>query len=99
MWRLGAFCIISDRSGHVRLSLRCDLDLWNIPGGGVEQSETHWDAALREALEETGLAVDVAGLVGVYCRPQRNGTTLCFEYIVTGDYDESPLSHSLRAQW
>ena len=84
MWRLGAFCIISDQSGHVLLSHRRDLDLWNLPGGGVEQDETPWDAAIREVREETGLAVTVEGLVGIYSKPGRNGITLCFECVVTG---------------
>jgi 8-oxo-dGTP diphosphatase len=32
-------------------------DFWSGPGGGVEGSEELWEAAEREALEETGLAV------------------------------------------
>ena len=84
MWQLGAFCIISDHSGHVLLSHRRDLDLWNLPGGGVEQDETPWDAAIREVREETGLEVEVERLVGIYSKPGRNGITLCFECIITG---------------
>jgi len=35
------------------------LGEWSIPGGGVELGETLREAAAREALEETGLVVDV----------------------------------------
>ena len=84
MWRLGAFCIISDQFGHVLLSHRRDLDLWNLPGGGVEQDETPWDAAIREVHEETGLEVTVERLVGIYSKPGRNGITFCFECIAKG---------------
>jgi ADP-ribose pyrophosphatase YjhB (NUDIX family) len=84
MWQLGAFCIISNHSGHVLLSHRKDLDLWNLPGGGVEQDETPWDAAIREVREETGLEVAVERLVGIYTKSGRNGITLCFECVVTG---------------
>jgi hypothetical protein len=42
MWQLGAFCIIGDQNGPVLLSHRRDLDLWNLPGGGVEADETPW---------------------------------------------------------
>src|SRR5713226_3618488 len=34
---------------------------WSIPGGLVELGETVREAAAREALEETGLLVDVGG--------------------------------------
>jgi ADP-ribose pyrophosphatase YjhB (NUDIX family) len=84
MWQLGAFCIISNDSGHVLLSHRRDLDVWNLPGGGVEQDETPWDAAVREVSEETGLEVAIERLVGIYTKSGRNGITLCFECIVTG---------------
>jgi len=83
MWRLGAFCIISNNLGHVLLSHRRDLDLWNLPGGRVELNEAPWDAAVREVLEETGLGVTIEGLVGIYSKPRRNGLTHCFKGFVT----------------
>lgn len=37
------------------------LGIWLQPGGHVDADETPWDAALREAREETGLEVSFAG--------------------------------------
>ena len=36
---------------------------WCPPGGGLEQGETHEEAAVREVREETGWSVDVLGPV------------------------------------
>lgn len=38
---------------------------WSLPGGAQEVGETVYETARREVREETGLAVDVLGLVDV----------------------------------
>jgi 8-oxo-dGTP diphosphatase len=45
---------------------------WALPGGFVEVGETVHQAAVREAAEETGLAVEISHLVGVYSEPDRD---------------------------
>lgn len=45
---------------------------WALPGGFVDYGETVENAAVREALEETSLAVHLTGLHGVYSDPTRD---------------------------
>jgi 8-oxo-dGTP diphosphatase len=50
---------------------------WSIPGGVLEVGETVREAAVREALEETGLTVEPGDLLGVFDRvlPDETGRT------------------------
>lgn len=61
---------ILDDAGRVLMIQRGDNDLWAIPGGAQEVGETPTGAALREVREETGLDVEITGLVGIYSDPR-----------------------------
>ncbi|CAA9399593.1 MAG: Nudix hydrolase family protein [uncultured Rubrobacteraceae bacterium] len=45
---------------------------WALPGGFVEVGQTVETVAAREAAEETGLAVELVRLTGVYSEPDRD---------------------------
>ena len=66
--------VIPSESGVVLI--RRDSDpfegQWALPGGFVEVGETVYEAAVREAAEETGLAVEISRLVGVYSEADRD---------------------------
>jgi 8-oxo-dGTP pyrophosphatase MutT (NUDIX family) len=72
------------------------LGIWLQPGGHIDTGETPWDAALREAGEETGLQVQFVHspplLVHVDVHPGPRGHThLDLRYVVDGgDADPQP---------
>ena len=83
MFTIGAFAVIFDHLGRVLLCHRRDMDLWNLPGGGLEGSELPTEAALREVREETGLEVEIERLVGVYGKNDKD-LVFTFECRVVG---------------
>jgi 8-oxo-dGTP diphosphatase len=76
--RHGAFGIIFDDQRRVLLCHRRDIDAWNLPGGGVEDGEAPWDAAIREIREEVGLTAEVERLVGLYWKPDNGELVFAF---------------------
>ena len=66
--RLGASACVF-RDGRVLIVQRGKepgRGIWSLPGGHVEPGETALEAAQRELGEETGIAADLAQLVGLY---------------------------------
>lgn len=57
--------------GRLLLTRRRDNGLWCIPGGGMDAGETWSQAAVREVREETGLHIDIDGVLGVYGNPDQ----------------------------
>lgn len=63
---------IPEHDGHILLTRRAinpGKGLWTFPGGFVDFGESVTDAAMRETLEETGLEVELTGLLNVYTYP------------------------------
>ena len=64
--------IIEVEGGIVLIERKNPPHGWAIPGGFVDYGETVEAAAVREAREETGLVVQLTGLLGVYSDPSRD---------------------------
>lgn len=56
-WGVGALVVEGDRGLFVR-----EGDTWLLPGGRLEEDETHEAGARREVREETGIDVEITGL-------------------------------------
>ncbi|WP_457492843.1 NUDIX hydrolase [Streptomyces sp. P5_D11] len=61
--------IVRDDAGCLLLIHKTDNDLWALPGGGHDIGESVADTVVREVMEETGIAVDVDSIVGLYTDP------------------------------
>ena len=76
---------LTDRSGRpiVLIERKNPPYGWAIPGGFVDVGETVEAAAVREALEETGLQVKLKALLGCYSDPRRDprGHTASLVYV------------------
>ena len=82
--KVGAFTVIFDRERKVLRCHRRDFDVWNLPGGGVEENEAPWDAAVREAREEVGVDIEIVRLTGVYWKPKSSDLIFNFEGRIIG---------------
>jgi mutator protein MutT len=78
----------SGRSLLIRRSAtnRSSVGKWEWPGGKCEAGESFDEALAREVLEETGLRVEITGLVGAtsFEMPAVHVVLLCLEARVTG---------------
>lgn len=64
--------LIELEGGLVLIERRNDPVGWALPGGFVDVGETVEAAAVREALEETQLQVELTAMLGVYSDPSRD---------------------------
>jgi 8-oxo-dGTP pyrophosphatase MutT (NUDIX family) len=65
----GAGAFIRDDRGRVLLVRRADSGNWTLPGGMQDLGESITQTAVREVREETGLDVEITGLIGIYTDP------------------------------
>ncbi|WP_200215628.1 NUDIX hydrolase [Micromonospora coerulea] len=99
---------VRDESGRVLLIERSDNGLWSLPSGGQEIGEAVAQTAVRETREETGITVEVTGIVGIYSDPRhviaysdgevRQQFSLCFRAVPV-DGVPTPSKESTAVRW
>ncbi|MFD9885407.1 NUDIX domain-containing protein [Streptomyces alboflavus] len=105
---VAASAVVVDGQGRVLLQRRSDSGLWALPGGGMEMADSLPGAAVREVKEETGLDVEITGLVGTYTDPKhviaysdgevRRQFNVCFRARPVGG-TPSVSDESLEVRW
>ncbi len=99
--------VVTNDAGEILLHKRSDNELWSVPGGAMELGESISQAVIREVKEETGFAVEVERLVGIYSDPGhivaysdgevRQQFSICFACrVIGGDFAESDESLDVR---
>ncbi|WP_330180399.1 NUDIX domain-containing protein [Nocardia sp. NBC_01503] len=66
----GGSALIVDSEARVLMQRRGDSGNWSLPGGIMEIGETLEQCVIRETKEETGLDIEITGLLGIYTDPE-----------------------------
>lgn len=99
------FAVVVVRRGDQYLIVheRKHGQLWYLPAGRVELGETFVAAARRETLEETGVPVEIVGVLRVEHSPGSGGARLRVVFLAEPIDDTPPKSvpdeESLEAAW
>lgn len=64
-----ASVVVVDGAGRVLLQRRVDNGMWALPGGKMELGESLAGCGVRETKEETGIDIEIVGIVGTYTDP------------------------------
>jgi 8-oxo-dGTP diphosphatase len=97
---VGVGAVIWNDRGEIVLIRRGQeprLGEWSIPGGRLEWGESVRDAIVREVREETGLEVEIVGLIDVVDSVTRDGSGTVSRHYVLVDFLARQVSGTLRA--
>jgi len=100
--------IVVNDADELLLIHKSDNDLWALPGGGHDIGESIADTVVREVEEETGIDVQVTGVVGFFTDPRhvmayddgevRQQFSICFTTRLLGGASR-PSSESKEVRW
>lgn len=58
--------VIHDHEGRLLLQEKSSGEAWSLPAGGIELGESPQEAIIREVMEETGYAIRIHSILGVF---------------------------------
>lgn len=91
MINIGTAAVVENDVGEILFIRREDFKLWTIPGGTLDHGETVIEGAKREVIEETGVDVEITGLLGIFTWTNGNHYSLVFT--------ARPLDNNLRTSF
>ncbi|WP_330233878.1 NUDIX domain-containing protein [Nocardia sp. NBC_00508] len=65
-----ASVVVVNVAGQILLQRRTDNGMWALPGGKMELGESLADCGIRETKEETGIDIQITGIIGTYTNPR-----------------------------
>ena len=80
----------------VKRAAEPDAGMWSVPGGLIDVGEKAADAAAREALEETGLTIEILNRVDVVDKIVRDPNGEVRYHFVIIDFIARPLSGDMK---
>ncbi len=100
---------VRHEDGRLLLIHKVDNDFWALPGGAMDRGESVAAAAVREVEEETGVKVELTGLVGIYTDPGhvmayddgevRQEFSVCFHARVISGEPRHDSNETKAAKW
>ncbi len=81
----------------IQRSIEPGYGKWTFPGGFVERGEVAEAAAMREVLEESGIEIEVTGIVGLYTYRGQVPAIAVFSGRVTGG-EPTPLDETMAVR-
>ncbi|MEV5751687.1 NUDIX domain-containing protein [Actinoallomurus sp. NPDC052308] len=101
--------VVTNDDGDILMICRTDNGNWALPGGAIDLGESVAQAAIRETQEETGVTVEITGLVGIYTDPRHvihytsnDEVRQEFSIVLTGypvSGQPTPSSESSEVRW
>ncbi len=78
---IGVFTVVFDDQKRILLGHRRDMDLWDLPGGGMEHGELPDETAIRETKEETGIDIEIDRLITIATPAETDSNSITFGFL------------------